>query len=114
MTLQAKNLDSPDETRTFEHGAMHLVELPSATIGRTVFHPGWRWSTDIKPVVSTDSCQAHHISYVVSGHFHIQMDDGSELDVGPGDAFVIGPGHDAWVIGEEDLVTIDFAPTTSG
>ena len=114
MICEAKNLDTPDQQPSFDHGDINLVELTGATIGRAVFRPGWRWSTDVKPVVGTESCQGHHISYVISGRFHVRMDDGTELDLGPGDAHVVGPGHDAWVLGDEPLVTIDFIPAASG
>ena len=110
MTLAARNVDQPDEQRTFEHGEVRLVSLPGATIGKAEFKPGWRWSVDVKPHAGTDSCQTNHISYVISGRFHVRMDDGRELDLGPGDAHVVGPGHDAWVVGEEPCVTIDFIP----
>lgn len=113
MTLQSRNIDQPDEQRSFEHGEVRLVKLPGAIIGRAEFQPGWRWSTDVKPHAGTESCQAHHISYVVSGRFHVRMDDGRELELGAGDAHVVGPGHDAWVIGEEPCVTIDFMPDES-
>lgn len=111
MVCEAKNLDSPDDKRDFEHGQIQLVSLPGATIGRAVFRPGWRWSTDVGPTVGTESCQAHHIACVVAGRLHVRMDDGTELDLGPGDAHVVGPGHDAWVVGDEECVTIDFIPT---
>lgn len=110
VTLEARNVDRPDEQRSFEHGDVRLVRLPGATIGRTEFRPGWRWSRDMRPHVDTDSCQMHHIAYVVSGRFHVRMDDGRELDLGPGDAHVVGSGHDAWVVGGEPCVTIDFIP----
>ena len=110
MTCEAKNLDVPDEKRASEHGEIHLVHLTGATIGRAVLRPGWRWSTDMKPVVGTDSCQASHVAYVVSGRFHVRMDDGTELELGAGDAHVVGPGHDAWVVGDEPCVTVDFIP----
>jgi mannose-6-phosphate isomerase-like protein (cupin superfamily) len=110
VTLQAKNIDQPDEQRSFEHGQVQLVRLPGATIGRAEFEPGWRWSTEMRPHVDSESCQLHHIAYVVSGRFHVRMDDGRELDLGPGDAHVVGPGHDAWVVGDEPCVTIDFIP----
>ena len=110
MTLEARNLDAPDEQRMFEHGEIRFAHLSGATIGRAVFRPGWRWSNDVKPQAGTHSCQGHHIAYVVSGRMHVKMDDGSELELGPGDAHVVGPGHDAWVVGEEPCVTIDFVP----
>lgn len=109
MTLQAKNLDTPDEKLSFEHGDIHLVHLPGATIGRGALNPGWRWSKDVKPIARTDSCQVAHTAYLVSGRLHVRMDDGSERELVPGDAHVVGPGHDAWVVGDEPCVTIDFA-----
>ena len=101
----------PDDKRSFEHGEVSLVNLTGFTVGRADFRPGWRWSTDVKPLVGTDSCQLAHSSYVVSGRFHVVMDDGRELELGPGDAHLVGPGHDAWVVGDEPCVTIDFIPT---
>ena len=109
MTLEAKNLDKPDETRQFGHGEMALVNIDGGTVGRTVFQPGWKWSNDVKPVVGTDSCQVHHVGYVLSGQMHIVMDDGTEGDAGPGDAIVISAGHDAWILGDEPCVIIDWA-----
>lgn len=113
MTLEAKNIDQPDEQQSFERGQVRLVRLPGATIGMADLSPGWRWSTDVKPHAGGDSCQVHHISYVVSGRFHVRMDDGRELELGPGDAHVVGPGHDAWVVGDERCVMIDFIPAGS-
>jgi hypothetical protein len=110
MTLEAKNLDTPDQKRSFEHGTMTVVTVAGATIVRAVFHPGWSWSTDIKPAAGTASCQVPHVSYVVSGRFGVRMDDGAEGEFGPGDAVVVSPGHDAWTIGDEPCVLIDFAP----
>ncbi len=109
--LESKNIATPDDKRSFEHGEVSLVNLTGFTLGRAEFRPGWRWSTDVKPVVGTDSCQGTHMSYVVSGRFHVVMDDGRELELGPGDAHLVGPGHDAWVVGDEPCVTVDFIPT---
>ncbi len=113
MTLQAKNLAAPDEKRAFEHGDLHVVNLAGATIARATFRPGWRWSTDIKPLVGTDSCQVAHAGIIVSGRFHVRMDSGNELELGPGDAYVVPPGHDAWVVGDDPVDTVDFAATGS-
>ncbi|HVA75518.1 MAG TPA: cupin domain-containing protein [Acidimicrobiales bacterium] len=112
-TLEAKNLQSPDERRTTDHGFLEVVNLPGATIARGVLQPGWKWSTDIAPAVGTSSCQVAHTGVILSGHFHVRMDDGRELDFGPGDAHVVAPGHDAWVVGDEPCVVIDFAPTSA-
>lgn len=113
MTLQAKSLDTPEEVRTFGHGHTDMVGLDDATVARAVFEPGWKWSHDVKPIAGTDSCQAHHVGYVVAGHMHIEMKDGSKTDLSPGDAVDISPGHDAWVLGDESCVMIDWGPATS-
>lgn len=109
--LEAKNLGSPDDRRPLEHGVLEVVNLPGATIARAVFQPGWKWSEDLAPLVGTSSCQVAHTGYIISGRFHVRMDDGREVDFGPGDAHVVAPGHDAWVVGEEPCVIVDFAPT---
>ena len=109
--LESKNTATPDDKKSFEHGEISLVNLPGFTVGRADLRPGWRWSTDVKPLVGTDSCQGTHSSYVVSGRLHVRMNDGSELELRPGDAHLVGPGHDAWVAGDEPCVTIDFILT---
>ena len=109
MTLEAKNLNQPDETRTFDNGEMRVVNLAGATVGRAEFRPGWKWSNDVKPLAGTDSCQAPHTGYIISGRLHVRMDDGSEAEAGPGDAVAISPGHDAWVVGDETCVMIDWS-----
>lgn len=109
--LEAKNIDTPDEKHTFEHGDVQIVNLTGMTLGRATFRPGWRWSTDVKPLVGTESCQLPHSSYVVSGRLRVRMDDGTERELGPGDAHIVSAGHDAWVVGDEPCVAIDFATT---
>lgn len=108
-SLRVGRLDSPDETRPFHgHGSMAVVGLGETTAGRGTFEPGWRWSQDVKPIAGTDSCQAHHTLYIISGRMHVVMNDGTEADIGPGDAAIIPPGHDAWTVGDEACVAIDF------
>lgn len=107
-----KSLDRPDESRSpSDSGRIDLVELGEATVGRATFQPGWRWSADVKPVAGTDLCQVTHTGYVVSGRQRVRMADGTEVELAPGDAFVIGAGHDAWVVGDEPCVTLDFTGT---
>lgn len=108
--LESKNTATPDDKLSFEHGEVSLVNLTGLTVGRAEFRPGWRWSTDVKPRAGTASCELPHSSYVVSGRMHVAMDDGRELDLGPGDAHLVGPGHDAWVVGDEPCLVIDFIP----
>ena len=111
-----KSLDAPEETRSAaDRGRIDLVRLDGVVIVRATFAPGWRWSEHVKPAAGTDLCQATHTGYVVSGRQVVRMADGSEVELGPGDAFVVGPGHDAWVVGDEPCVTIDFSGgATSG
>ena len=105
-----RNIDRPDETRKFAaHGWLDVVALPGLNFGRATFQPGWRWSEDVKPLAGTDSCQVAHQGFVLAGRMGIRMDDGSEVEVGPGDVFVCPPGHDAWTVGDADCVVIDFA-----
>lgn len=108
--LIKKNADTPDETRTFESGKgrLDLVKLDGAPIGRGTFEAGWRWSEHVKPIAGTDSCQAAHMGYVVSGRMAVRMDDGQEMEFGPGDFMTCPPGHDAWIVGDEACVMIDW------
>jgi mannose-6-phosphate isomerase-like protein (cupin superfamily) len=109
MTFQWRNLDNPDETRKFNHGEMGVVTVAGAVVGRAVFQPGWRWSEDVKPIAGTESCEAAHTGYIISGRMHVKMDDGTEDDLGPGDAFVASPGHDAWVVSDEACVALEWS-----
>ena len=106
--MQKKNLNSPDETRSFEKGKVELVNFENVTIGRAVFEPGWSWDKCVKPIVKTNSCEAPHTSVIISGRMKVRMDDGTEAEGGPGDIAVIPPGHNAWVIGNEPCVMLDF------
>jgi len=109
-TIQKKSLDKPDETRPFKaKGKAQIVTLGSVTLGRGTFEPGWRWSEHVKPLAGTDTCQSGHTGYCLSGRMTVKMDDGAEESIGPGDAFTIAPGHDAWTVGNEPCVLIDFS-----
>jgi EutQ-like cupin domain len=105
---ERKSLDAPDETRPFPKGKLDLVMVGATSIGRGTFEPGWKWSESVRPIAQTDSCMAPHLAYVVSGRMKAVMDDGQEIEVGPGDAMSLPPGHDAWVVGNERCVIIDF------
>ena len=107
--MEKKNLSTPDEVRTPPKTKIEVVNVGDSTIMRATFEPGWKWSECVKPIVGTESCQAPHINYVLSGRMKVVMDDGTEMEMGPGDAADIPPGHDAWVVGNEPCVAIDFA-----
>lgn len=103
-----KNFGKPDEVREFPKGRVELVKIGGATIGRATFKPGWKWSTSVQPIAKTKSCEAPHFQYHVSGMMRVKMDDGSEYDCKPGDVSLFPSGHDAWVIGDTDVVVVDF------
>jgi mannose-6-phosphate isomerase-like protein (cupin superfamily) len=105
---EVKNLSASKEVRTFGQSKIELVDLAGNTIGRFTLQKGWKWSNDIKPVVKTEWCEATHVQYIISGKYHVKMKDGSEFDLGPGDAGYVAPGHDAWVTSNEPLVGIEF------
>ena len=105
---ERKGLATPDEVRTFPRGRLELVQIGGATIGRAVFEPGWRWATSVQPIAGTKSCEAPHFQYHVSGVLKVVMDDGTELECRPGDISLLPSGHDAWVVGDEAAVVVDF------
>ena len=103
-----KTFQSPDERREFPNGAADLVSFGGAQVGRLTFQPGFRWSNDVKPIAGTPSCDAPHFQYHLSGRLGIRMDDGTEFIAGPGDVTSLPKGHDAWVVGDEPVVVIDW------
>ena len=110
---EQKTFGTPDETRAFERGTLDLLRIGGAEIGRLTLQPGWRWSEHVKPLAGTELCEAPHFQYHVSGTLHVVMGDGAEFDAKPGDVTALPQGHDAWVVGDEPTVGIDFAATGS-
>ena len=110
--IEKKTISSPDEIRTFPKGKVELVRVGGITFGRATLEPGWSWSSCVKPLAKTDSCQAPHTQYHVSGRLGVRMDDGTEAQFSPGDVSMIPPGHDGWVIGNEPVVIIDVTGMT--
>jgi hypothetical protein len=102
------DFDSPDETRTPDKTRVDVVRTGGATAARISFEPGWKWSECVKPVAGTDQCQVHHVGVIQSGTMHVVHEDGTELDLQPGQAYEILPGHDAWVVGDEGCVAFEF------
>jgi mannose-6-phosphate isomerase-like protein (cupin superfamily) len=111
--LFTKSFDEPDETRAPDKTRVDVVRLGDVQAARLTLQPGWRWSECVKPIAGTDSCQARHVGTVVSGRMHTVLDDGSAADIGPGEGYVIPPGHDAWVLGDEPLVAFEFESKTA-
>jgi class 3 adenylate cyclase len=109
VQLRKKRFDHPDEIRTVENTRMELVELGDAAIAHTTFEPGWHWAKHVKPIAGTATCEVHHLGYVLSGHLHVDMDQGGSIDLLAGDVFEVPPGHVAYVVGDEPWSSIDFA-----
>jgi mannose-6-phosphate isomerase-like protein (cupin superfamily) len=112
-SVERKNLQSPDEVRTFEKGRAEIVNIGGGSVGRLVLEPGWRWSTHVKPIAKTEWCEAPHFQYHASGRLHVVMEDGAEFEVGPGEITNLPAGHDAWVVGNEPVVLVDFQGATN-
>jgi hypothetical protein len=106
--VQSRDFDSPDETRTPDKTRIDVVRMGGATAARLRFEPGWRWSDCIKPIAGTDSCQVRHVGIVKEGRLRVRHDDGTEVEVERGSAYVIEPGHDAWVVGDDAFVGFEF------
>ena len=105
---EVKSFEHPDEVREFPNGRLELVKIGGVVVGRATLEPGWRWSESVQPIAKTDSCEAPHFQYQLSGVIRIRMDDGTEFDCHPGDVSLLAPGHDAWVVGDEPVVVVDF------
>jgi hypothetical protein len=108
--VELLDFDKPDETRSPEKTRVDVIRMAGISAARFTFEPGWRWSDCVKPVAGTDTCQARHVGIVQSGRLHVRHDDGTEAEVGPGEAYLIEPGHDAWVVGDERFVAYEFEP----
>jgi len=108
--LTRKSFDTPDETRPFEDGMgqLEVINTEGGVVGRATFQPGWHWSKHVKPIAGTESCEAAHTGYFVSGRMKVVMDDGEEMEYGPGDFGTIAAGHDAWIVGDEPCVVVDW------
>lgn len=110
MKLEAKNFSSPDEKREPPGMKGEIVHVGEQTVAHGRMEPGWRWSTNIKPIAGTESCQFLHTGYVLAGRMHVVHESGDEVELKAGDAYVIPPGHDAWVVGDEAYESIDWGP----
>ena len=111
--LEVRSFAAPDETRAPDKTKVEIVRMGGTSASRMSLEPGWRWSECIKPVAGTDSCQAHHVGVIQSGTMHVVHDDGTEQEISAGQAYVIEPGHDAWVVGDETVVGYEFDSRTA-
>lgn len=108
QSTEHRSFAEPDEVREFPHGKVEMLKVGGADVGRLVLEPGWRWSADVKPIAGTESCEAPHFQYHVAGQLAILMDDGTELLATAGDVTSLPSGHDAWVVGDEPVVVVDW------
>jgi class 3 adenylate cyclase len=108
VRLQRQRFSEPANVRIFPHGRVDVIELDDVVVGRMSYEPGWRWSVDVQPIAGTRFCQYHHVGVTLTGRLRVGMPDGTELELGPGDVFEIPPGHDAWVVGDEPWVSVDW------
>jgi hypothetical protein len=104
--LQILRTGEPDEVRTFELGRLELYRVGSMVIGRAIYEPGWRWTQHVRPLVDTELCEVAHVGLVVSGSAGVLMADGTDVVLRSGDFFAIPSGHDSWVIGDEQYVSL--------
>ena len=108
IAYEMKDLGQPDEVREFPNGRLELVNIGDGVVGRLVLEPGWRWSNDVKPIAGTELCEAPHFQYHVAGVLRVITADGTEFDAGPGEVTSLPSGHDAYVVGDEQVVVVDF------
>ena len=106
--MYSKNFKTPDEVRELPKMRVELLDLNGKKIMKGTYEPGWKWSEHMKPTIKTDSCQVHHEIYMISGKMMVQMNDGTQKEAKAGDAVILPPGHNAWVVGNEPVVLIDF------
>jgi hypothetical protein len=112
--VEARSFDAPDETRTPDKSKLEIVRMGGGmSASRMLLEPGWRWSESIKPIVGGERCQMRHVGVLQSGTMHVVHEDGTEQEIGPGHAYVIDPGHDAWVVGDEPVVGFEFESRTA-
>ncbi|MGW7680002.1 cupin domain-containing protein [Kribbella sp. NPDC054772] len=113
MAIFSKSFTEPDEQRRPDKASVDVVKLPGASVARITFQPGWRWSESIRPVVGGDTCQLRHVGTLLSGEMEVVHDDGTKARLVAGTAYVIEPGHDAWVVGEEPVIGLEFESTAA-
>jgi hypothetical protein len=107
-SAEHKSFDAPDDTLEIPHGKAEILKIGGGEVGKYTVQPGWKWSEHIKEIAGTELCEAPHFQYHVSGTLGVRMADGTEFEVRPGEVSVLPPGHDAWVVGNEPVVVVDW------
>ena len=111
-TMTKRRFDTPDQHRAFPLGSSDVVAIGGMTVSLATFEPGWKWSKSLKPIVGTESCEVHHVGYLLSGRLYTKMNDGSEMEFVPGDLLSIPPGHDGWTVGDEPVLLLQIEAAT--
>ena len=112
-SVERKNFTSPEnDVRNFSNGKIELIDIAGKIVSRATFRPGWRWSKDVKPIAKTQWCEVPHFFYQISGVMHVKMENGTDFEIGPGDVVYIPAGHDGWVVGQENVVMVDWFAST--
>jgi mannose-6-phosphate isomerase-like protein (cupin superfamily) len=106
--VEHKSFSNGAEIRSFPNGKAEVMDIAGSSVGRLIVNPGWRWSNDVKPIANTEWCEAPHFQYLISGTLHVKMSDGAEFDLHAGDVSYLPSGHDAWVVGSEPVVVVDW------
>jgi hypothetical protein len=106
--IEVKNFTKPDIVRRFPKGSLEVLHFSDAMVGKAVLEPGWRWSESVQPIARTETCEEPHLQYHLSGTLRIRMTDGTQRDCMPGDVSSVPERHDAWVVGSQPVVVIDF------
>ncbi len=106
--LEMKSFAAADEVRELDKTQVEILRFAGGSVARFTFQPGWKWSEHVAPKIGTPTCQVKHFGAVLGGRLHIVHEDGSSIDIGPGDSYTVAPGHDAWVIGDEPFVALEF------
>lgn len=107
-----KSFNSPDEVKVFPKTKIETIKIGNSTLIRNTFEPGWRWSECVGSAVGSDRCQVHHLLYIISGHFKVAIDNGTDVEAVAGDVVDVPPGHDGWVVGDEPVVSLDMVGLT--
>jgi hypothetical protein len=108
MQGMVRNFEETAEVTEFPNGNERVIQVRGMPVGLATFHPGWRWSNDVRPLMGTERCPIRHVGYALSGRLHVEVDGGSTLDIAAGDVCEIPAGHDAWVVGDEPFVLLDW------
>jgi hypothetical protein len=109
MSGFARRFDTSEEVTRFPNGEERVLSLLGVPVGLATFEPGWRWTNDVRPIVGRDLCPRLHVGYLLSGRLHVVFPDGSTMDAQAGDLVEIPPDHDAWTVGTEAAVLLDWA-----